>query len=87
MYILLIAIAIFVLGLFFLKNKENYAYTPELINIKPKIFKVGGVMTQPQPRSASLCNHNVLYPINGLGVDYGSQWPDNCPAARFIQSP
>jgi hypothetical protein len=60
--------------------KQNY--------IKPAEFQVG--LTQPPNpyKSANLCNDKVLYPINGLGVDYESKSPSmKCPCTQFIQPP
>lgn len=54
--------------------------------IMPKKFNVG-LITRPQYVSMSDCNHNVLYPINSVDVDYGSEMPSYCPCMRFIQAP
>ena len=41
----------------------------------------------PQYISSSLCNHDVLFPINGLGVEYGSKFPAGCKCDHFLQPP
>lgn len=54
--------------------------------ITPKDFSVGPV--KGDPPSSNLCDHNVLYPINGLKPDY--DWgplPENCACTEFLQSP
>ena len=61
-----------------IKQTENY--------ITPTEFEVGLIKDKPC-QFANNCTPNVLYPINGLGVDYGSKMPDGCPCAQFIQSP
>lgn len=54
--------------------------------ISPTNFSVGP-MKMDIYKSSNLCNDKVLYPINGLDVDYGSKVPDNCACMQFIQSP
>lgn len=54
--------------------------------LKPTEFDMHTFST-PQPAAASLCNDKVLYPINGLGVEYGSKFPDDCPMLQFVQPP
>lgn len=67
-----------------IKNKN-----PEPMNyIKPAEFNVGPIISSdPIYKSANLCNDKVLYPINGLDVNYGTKMGDNCPCTQFIQSP
>lgn len=60
------------------KNTANY--------ITPAEFSVGFV--QPtEPKYMNNCSPNVLYPIDGLGPDYGSKMPDNCRCTEFVQAP
>lgn len=54
--------------------------------INPTDFSIG-VIKRDKYQSADQCHPNVLYPINGLGVDYGSVRPNNMPCAQFLQSP
>lgn len=54
--------------------------------IMPKKFNVG-MINNPKYVSMNDCNHNVLYPINSVDVDYGSKMPSYCPCMRFIQAP
>lgn len=54
--------------------------------ITPRDFSIGMIKEKTDP-SSNLCNHKVLYPINGLGVDYGSTMPEGCGCDQFIQPP
>lgn len=54
--------------------------------IIPKKFNIG-LISQPTYTSMNNCNHNVLYPINAIDVDYGSKMPSYCPCMQFIQAP
>jgi hypothetical protein len=62
----------------FLLNSQNY--------IKPAEFEVG-FLKQNKFKSMGNCNPDVLYPINGLGPDYGWKMPENCPCTQFVQPP
>ena len=59
-------------------NGQNY--------IKPADFEVG-FLKQNKFKSMGNCNPDVLYPINGLGPDYGWKMPENCPCTQFVQPP
>lgn len=61
-----------------LLDKYNVKY------INPTEFKVG-MVEMKKYRSADLCNDTVLYPINGLGPEYGSKMHNNCPLLQFSQ--
>lgn len=55
--------------------------------IAPRDFRVG-LTPRDDYRSANLCNHKVLYPLNMLDVKYGlAPIPDNCPCLQFIRPP
>lgn len=54
--------------------------------INPKPFNVGLIKGEPY-KTANLCDDKVLYPIQGLGVEYGFKMPKYCPCMEFIQSP
>jgi hypothetical protein len=54
--------------------------------ISPTNFNVGPIKMDTY-KSSNLCNDKVLYPINGLDVDYGSKVPNNYACMQFIQSP
>lgn len=54
--------------------------------LEPEEFFVGRIPMKTY-ESSNLCNNKVLYPINGLDVDYGSKMPPNCPMYEFIQVP
>jgi hypothetical protein len=53
--------------------------------ITPATFEVGPLPPAPY-KSSNLCNDRVLYPINGLGVDYGDEASD-CPCTQFLAPP
>lgn len=53
--------------------------------ITPSEFKIG-LVKEKSYKSANNCNNKVLYPINGLGPDYGWKMPD-CRCTEFIRSP
>ena len=55
--------------------------------ITPAVFEVGPTSMGDRYRSAGQCNDKVLYPVNGVEVDYGSKMPNNCPCTEFIQPP
>lgn len=54
--------------------------------IDPAEFKVG-LIRPGEYKSMNDCNHNVLYPINGLGPDYGWKMPKDCKCTQFLQAP
>jgi hypothetical protein len=60
------------------KNNQNF--------ILPQEFKVGLVKQSPMVYMNN-CSPNVLYPINGLGPDYGWKMPKNCRCTEFVQAP
>lgn len=97
--IILIVLVISGVALFLiLRNKHKKSNTkktvqiknanPEPVNyIKPANFDVGLMEMNGGYKSANLCNDKVLYPINGLDVNYGSKTASNCPCMQFIQAP
>jgi hypothetical protein len=82
-FILMIVLLVIVIGLLLIfigRNcPENY--------IQPKEFKISYL--NPQKLTfANLGNDKVLYPINGLGVDYNTkEIPRDAPCAQFLQPP
>lgn len=96
-FLLVIAIGVALFFIFKKKKDENKKNkqaiiknkNPEPMNyIKPAEFNVGPIVSNdPIYKSANLCNDKVLYPINGLDVNYGTKMGDNCPCTQFIQSP
>jgi hypothetical protein len=54
--------------------------------ITPARFSIG-LLKEDKYVSSNNCDHNVLYPINGLGPDYGWKMPKNCRCTEFVQSP
>lgn len=64
-----------------LRPDENY--------ITPTNFEVGVIKGEPF-KASNNCLPDTLYPINGLGPDYGSKMPSdpsNCRCLQFIQPP
>ena len=55
--------------------------------ISPMNFDIGPVPMGDRYKSAGQCNDKVLYPVNGLEVNYGSKMPSDCPCTEFIQAP
>jgi hypothetical protein len=66
--------------------RKKYNIPPNDNYILPQEFKIG-LIKQDKPYFMNNCNPNVLYPINGLGPDYGWKMPDNCPCTEFVQAP
>jgi len=54
--------------------------------ILPRQYNLGPIKTK-ECRYSNYCNDKVLYPIQGLEVDYGSKMPDDCPCNQFVKSP
>lgn len=54
--------------------------------ILPAEFNVG-LIKQKKPTFMNNCNPGVLYPINGLGPDYGWKMPKDCRCTEFVQAP
>ena len=65
--------------------RSKYGIKPGENYILPQEFKVGLVKPR-NPLFMNNCNPNVLYPINGLGPDYGWKMP-NCRCTEFVQAP
>lgn len=94
----IIIITVILLFLFLKKNKQKKPLAQgkkrrkktenntKQTYINPTNFDVG-LIKEKTDASSNLCNHKVLYPINGLGVDYGSKMPDGCPCDQFIRPP
>jgi len=68
------------------KIRKEFHLVPGQNYIMPKKFSVG-MINNPKYVSMNNCNHNVLYPINPVDVDYGSKMPSYCPCMQFIQAP
>jgi hypothetical protein len=62
-----------------LQQPNNYLF--------PKEFN-GGILLDPSDLYPSMndCDHNTLYPINALDVDYGNKFPE-CRCNEFIRPP
>lgn len=69
------------------KEQLLIAQPPPERFITPAVFQVGPTPMGDRYRSAGQCNDRVLYPVNGVEVDYGSKMPNNCPCTEFIQPP
>ena len=54
--------------------------------ITPKQYNLGPIKTK-ECKYSNYCNDKILYPIQGLEVDYGSKMPDECPCTQFVKSP
>lgn len=67
-----------------LQDKKSSDNNNVLLN--PTDFSVGRISTEKY-QSSNLCNNKVLYPINGLDVDYGNKMPENCPCYQGITPP
>jgi hypothetical protein len=60
---------------------------PDANYIAPVKFDAN-LVNEPKCQFANNCNPDVLYPINGLGPEYGGkEIPDDCPCLEFVQSP
>lgn len=68
------------------KIRKEFHLVPGQNYIMPKKFSVG-MINNPKYISMNNCNHNVLYPINPIDVDYGSKRSSYCPCMQFIQAP
>lgn len=68
------------------KIRKEFHLVPGQNYIMPKKFSVG-MINNPKYISMNNCNHDVLYPINPVDVDYGSKMPSYCPCMQFIQAP
>lgn len=68
------------------KIRKEFHLVPGQNYIMPKKFSIG-MINNPKYISMNNCNHNVLYPINPVDVDYGSKMPSYCPCMQFIQAP
>lgn len=54
--------------------------------ILPAEFSLG-FLEQDKPKFMNNCSPNVLYPIQGLGPDYGWKMPKDCRCTEFVQAP
>lgn len=62
------------------KPKSNFIY--------PKEFNAGMLISNDSVMPAmNDCDHNTLYPINALDVDYGDKAPNCRVCTEFIQAP
>lgn len=68
------------------ENEENNLIEYSGNYITPAKFSIG-LLKEGKYSSSNNCNHKVLYPINGLGPDYGWKMPKNCRCTEFVQSP
>jgi len=66
--------------------RKKYGISSNDTYIIPAEFKIG-LIKQNKHEFMNNCNLNVLYPINGLGPDYGWNIPKNCRCTEFIQAP
>jgi len=66
--------------------RKQYGLPPGENYLLPAEFKVG-LIKQDKPFFMNNCNPNVLYPINGLGPDYGWKMPDDCRCTEFVRAP
>lgn len=66
--------------------RKKYGIRPDENYIIPAEFKVG-LIKQDKPVYMNNCNPDVLYPINGLGPDYGWKMPKDCRCTEFVQAP
>lgn len=93
--LIVIALGIFIFKKIKQKTKETTSNVVKQIKkrnepiekyLDPEEFFVGQIPMTTY-KSSNLCNDKVLYPINGIDVDYGSKMPSNCPMYEFIQPP
>lgn len=66
--------------------RKKYGIPSNDSYILPAEFKIG-LIKQNKPIFMNNCNPNVLYPINGLGPDYGWKMPKDCRCTEFVQAP
>lgn len=66
--------------------RKKYGIPPDSNYILPAEFKIG-LIKQNKPHFMNNCNPDVLYPINGLGPDYGWKMPKDCRCTEFVQAP
>ena len=66
--------------------RKKYNLAPNDTYILPQEFKIG-LIKQDKPHFMNNCNPDVLYPINGLGPDYGWKMPKDCRCTEFVQAP
>jgi hypothetical protein len=78
----------------YIPEKEKLIMRREIIDDKPKIVSEinptnfnTGFIDYSSYKSSNQCNDKVLYPINGLDVNYGSKMPSGCKCQQFIQAP
>jgi hypothetical protein len=69
-----------------LTKKDNKDYYPQTNFITPANFSVG-LLGQQKYKAMNNCTPDVLYPINGLGPDYGWKMPNDCRCTEFVRSP
>jgi hypothetical protein len=60
-------------------------YTREETYLTPKKYEIG-IMNEPF-KPANLCGSDVLYPLQSLQVNYGTETDNNCPCMEFIKPP
>ena len=54
--------------------------------LTPADFNIGMIQEKVY-KTSNQCNPNVLYPIQGLGPEYGSKMSDECPCTQNLKSP
>jgi hypothetical protein len=61
-------------------TEENFPY------LTPTEFDVGLIKGKPW-RGSNQCNPGILYPLQGLGPEYGSKISDDCPCTQNLKAP
>ena len=66
--------------------RKKYDIPQDVNYLLPAEFRVG-LLKQDKPYFMNNCNPEVLYPIQGLGPDYGWKMPKDCRCTEFVQAP
>jgi hypothetical protein len=66
--------------------RKKYGIPQNVNYLLPAEFSVG-LLKQDKPYFMNNCNPDVLYPIQGLGPDYGWKMPKDCRCTEFVQAP
>ena len=70
------------------KSEEKVKNIPQSNFIYPKEFNAGMLISNDSVMPAmNNCDHNTLYPINALDVEYGNKAPNCRVCTEFIQPP
>ena len=73
-----------------LLNKKNYYKNKDGLKDFFETKNINYIQDNPTEikfKSANLSEHNVLYPIDSLDVDYGNKMENTTYCHRFIESP